>query len=334
MALLGQGDPRWKVEDRKDGRNCNAWHWTERDCTKWCTAKLTEKLLGFELCSFGGCKVEKVEKIAGEVTYCNRKRKHMFFYDLEINIAWVAGLGDKKITGNYRVPSVCDDDPITERTVRISTTMKSAEGDLVIAALKKEGTERLIKLFNSFMEDAKTHFKEPLPDEIEAAGGVVSKSAAQSAPAPEPAKPEPEKPKSTSSKDFKSISMKLQFDCSPELMYECLMDDRRVSAFTQSPAQMERKNGGNFNLFGGQIEGTNKELVANEKIVQSWRFKSWPANHFSTVTIKLSPSQGGTKVELEQTRVPIDDFERTKSGWNSHFWTRIRATFGFPFHQL
>ena len=61
-------------------------------------------------------------------------------------------------------------------------------------------------------------------------------------------------------------------------MYEILMDDRRISAFTGSSAQMERKNGGQFSLFGGQIVGTNIELVPNQKIVQQWRFQSWPAS--------------------------------------------------------
>jgi hypothetical protein len=27
MARLGEGDPRWLVTDRQDGRNVNAWHW-------------------------------------------------------------------------------------------------------------------------------------------------------------------------------------------------------------------------------------------------------------------------------------------------------------------
>lgn len=27
MAEFGKGDPRWIVDERKDGRNVNAWHW-------------------------------------------------------------------------------------------------------------------------------------------------------------------------------------------------------------------------------------------------------------------------------------------------------------------
>lgn len=27
MARIGEGDPRWIVNEREDGRNVNSWHW-------------------------------------------------------------------------------------------------------------------------------------------------------------------------------------------------------------------------------------------------------------------------------------------------------------------
>ena len=48
MAKLGAGDPRWIVEDRKDGINVNNWHWTEKDVLPWAKKRLTE-LLGIHL---------------------------------------------------------------------------------------------------------------------------------------------------------------------------------------------------------------------------------------------------------------------------------------------
>ena len=27
MAKIGEGDPRWIVSERQDGRNVNQWHW-------------------------------------------------------------------------------------------------------------------------------------------------------------------------------------------------------------------------------------------------------------------------------------------------------------------
>ena len=31
MAAVGEGDSRWVVEHREDGRNVNSWHWDQLD---------------------------------------------------------------------------------------------------------------------------------------------------------------------------------------------------------------------------------------------------------------------------------------------------------------
>merc|ERR1712137_120983 len=112
------------------------------------------------------------------------------------------------------------------------------------------------------------------------------------------------------------------------------MDDQKLSFFTQSPAKMDKKIGGEFSIFGGQITGKNLNLVENKEIIQDWRFQSWPNGHYSKVVIKLEAVNGGTELSLEQTGVPVSDYERTNAGWKQHFWERIQACFGFTFKTI
>ena len=58
-----------------------------------------------------------MEKLDGEITYCNRKKKHMFFYEIELRIKWEATVDDTKVTGQIRVPSICDEEPIDSMKV-------------------------------------------------------------------------------------------------------------------------------------------------------------------------------------------------------------------------
>ena len=44
------------------------------------------------------------------------------------------------------------------------------------------------------------------------------------------------------------------------------------------------------------------------------------SDHFSNVTITFAFKDRATEVILEQTKVPTADYERTKEGWNQHFW--------------
>lgn len=52
-----------------------------------------------------------------------------------------------------------------------------------------------------------------------------------------------------------------EFQCSAEDLYLALTEKERVEAFTQSVAQMDAFQGGQFVLFGGNITGAFVELV-------------------------------------------------------------------------
>lgn len=88
---------------------------------------------------------------------------------------------------------------------------------------------------------------------------------------------------SKASKSFKDIKMKLLFYSSPELMYQCLVDDQRISFYTQSPAQYERKIGGKFSFFGGQVTGTVKNLVISFLFL----YNQFQASYWNTIGWKL-----------------------------------------------
>ncbi len=57
-------------------------------------------------------------------------------------------------------------------------------------------------------------------------------------------------------------------------------------------------------MFGGNVHGKNVELERYSKIVQDWRFKSWPEGHYSRVTINIEKEEDSTKVTVTQTGVP------------------------------
>ena len=45
MALWGQGDARWIVEEREDAKNVNNWHWSEVDASAPSKTFFKEKFL-------------------------------------------------------------------------------------------------------------------------------------------------------------------------------------------------------------------------------------------------------------------------------------------------
>ena len=51
--------------------------------------------------------------------------------------------------------------------------------------------------------------------------------------------------------------------------------------------------------------------------------------HYSTVTIQLNQESDCAKLVLLQTEVPEADAERTRLGWKTHIFERIKSVFGY-----
>ena len=91
----------------------------------------------------------------------------------------------------------------------------------------------------------------------------------------------------------------------------------------------EAKKGETFEMLGGSVSGQFIEVVPFTKIVQKWRLKSWPAGHFSDVTIEIRQSSEDTKVKVKQINVPEKEIENTRQGWKRYYFEALKRSFGF-----
>lgn len=122
----------------------------------------------------------------------------------------------------------------------------------------------------------------------------------------------------------KNIRQSVTFKASPHHVYEALMDSKKHSEFTGSDAKVSRKVGGKFSIYGGDMEGTNLELVPDDKIVQSWRSSDWPEGHYSKVTFSLAPAGSHTRLTLSHSGVPEEFVEGIRQGWRDFYWTPMK----------
>mmetsp|Transcript_9108 Transcript_9108/g.17735 ORF Transcript_9108/g.17735 Transcript_9108/m.17735 type:complete len:327 (-) Transcript_9108:228-1208(-) len=137
--------------------------------------------------------------------------------------------------------------------------------------------------------------------------------------------------------EFTDVTDEVGFRCTPELLFQALTNQDMVSKYTQSKATIDIKANGEFSLFEGSIHGSFLEVKAPGRIVKKWRFKEWPDDCFSTVTISItSPEYGVTVLTLKQTGVPMHDKyrnrdvpQKVKKGWKNFFWDRIHKVVGF-----
>jgi len=124
-----------------------------------------------------------------------------------------------------------------------------------------------------------------------------------------------------------TIHQEIEFNASPQQLYEALLDSKRFTEFSGRPAEINPEVGGAFSLFKGHIIGRNLELVPNQRIVQAWRVVTWPEGAYSIVRFELKPQGSGTRVIFDHIGFPEGLHDHLAEGWEENYWSLLKKYF-------
>jgi activator of HSP90 ATPase len=110
------------------------------------------------------------------------------------------------------------------------------------------------------------------------------------------------------------------FKAAPKDVYELLMDSKKHTGFTHSPATISKKVGGKFSAWDGWIYGTNMKLMPGKLIVQKWRGDDWPKGYYSVTTFAFAKKGTGTRLTFTQKDVPMSVYSDVSKGWKKYYW--------------
>lgn len=97
---------------------------------------------------------------------------------------------------------------------------------------------------------------------------------------------------------------------------------------TGAEAEVDPEVGGEFSAWDGYITGTNLELVAGKRIVQSWRTSEFATSHGdSRIEITLKKSGSGTRLTLKHSDVPASQADDYRQGWSDHYFEPMNSYF-------
>jgi len=115
----------------------------------------------------------------------------------------------------------------------------------------------------------------------------------------------------------------------PAEIYKAWLSTKGHSAMTGSPAKVDGKAGGKFTAWDGYIFGTTLELTSNERILQAWRTTEFPQDApDSRVEIILEEVKDGTKLTLAHSKMPEDQVEDYRQGWEDFYFKPMLGYFG------
>ncbi|KAF9203916.1 hypothetical protein BGZ49_005888 [Haplosporangium sp. Z 27] len=314
----------------KDMKNVNNWHWVDKNCINWAKTYFETELKDISAEANGSSvKTLAVTSVTGDADVNQRKGKIITIFDVAITLTFEGTTADgTAVTGKIDIPEVAHDTDIDDYVFDVTIDSDSGAKQPIRDLIRKDLAPILRKKLAAFATDLiKTHGKDVQVDsDFSKPSTPVSVSSGRSTPAPSV----PKTTTTTGSVNTTILEESIEMQASAHDVYDVLLNQAKVVAWTRSNSStIEAKVGSKFSFFGGNVSGEIKELVEDKKIVQSWRLGSWPAGHFSTVTMDISQGSNSTTIKFKQEGVPVGEQEITRQNWSHYYWAEIKRTFGY-----
>eukprot|EP00008_Paramoeba_atlantica_P002748 CAMPEP_0201484130 /NCGR_PEP_ID=MMETSP0151_2-20130828/8331_1 /ASSEMBLY_ACC=CAM_ASM_000257 /TAXON_ID=200890 /ORGANISM="Paramoeba atlantica, Strain 621/1 / CCAP 1560/9" /LENGTH=337 /DNA_ID=CAMNT_0047867647 /DNA_START=39 /DNA_END=1052 /DNA_ORIENTATION=+ len=330
MAKWGEGDPRWEVEEREDGRNLNDWHWVEKSIVPWAEKELKKRFASLVIYDgpLGLFTFDGLKKLDGTICAHVRRGRRFVLYDFNVSFDFKGNLAGVKETakGVVKIPYMGDENDFDdfEFEITVESGSDKSKAKQIVHRECKKVLRQSIKSFMEFMNEEWT--KGPLRSDAQTEVKQMKLEEDRSA-----KPPSDQHSKEIVTKDSgpgKNLSQKVTLNGPVEMIFQTFLDKDRLSAFTQSEAKIDPRVGGSFSLFSGNVHGIFSEIVPMKTISQKWRFNDWKDGYYSTVILSFESHSGRTTIQLTQKNIPVNDLDRTKEGWNRFYWNNFRNMFG------
>ncbi|KAG1052748.1 hypothetical protein G6F43_005132 [Rhizopus delemar] len=302
-----------------DMRNVNNWHWVNKDCRPWAKKYFNEHIVGLSTFKENvNIKITSLDECTGDVDLNQRKGKLFAIYDLALKLSWEANDNKDRAFGNISIPEIAYDteDYVFNCTVNQSTHF----GEKAKSIIRSQLVPLLKEIFSRFNHDLINSCSSDL-------------YANQSNKVPElQKKQEKQRFQPIESQVSNSITTTITINHSFEMkgagakyIYEALLDPKRASIWTRSNnLKVSKKIGSSFEFFDKNVQGVLLGLTPHKSIRQTWRLRSWPKGHYSTVTIDLLETKEGVTVSVNQVGVPAGQEDAIKRNWMGYYWKSIQ----------
>lgn len=124
-----------------------------------------------------------------------------------------------------------------------------------------------------------------------------------------------------------SVEITETFGVSAAEIYKAWLESKAHSDMTGGEAVCSNEVGQSFTAWDEYISGTNKSLVANAEIIQSWRTVEFEeADEDSELTIRLKDVEKGCELTLIHSNIP-EGQTQYKNGWVENYIEPMKRYF-------
>ncbi|KAI9330436.1 activator of Hsp90 ATPase [Obelidium mucronatum] len=318
--------------------NHNNWHWIERNCLPWAKTHLARKIKSIK--AGNGFVITSVVNVEGQADINQRKGKLITVYDLQFVVTWKGtdSMGSPA-SGQISIVDFMHDTDMDELEYYITVDNKQQQSS-ASKEVEKHVIGKLKDILNTFSTDMLNENSKNLlnevqpsvsnagtPADVPSSPVQTPKSQVKAAPTTSPSAAAtsalpPKKTRTT------TIGVESQFLCTASDIYDTFLNPERVKVWSKdSKVAFMAKPGKEYSLFGGNVTGRFCEMNPCNKIVFTWRLKSWPESYKSNlVTISMDEFDDAVRVRVKQEDVPVDEVEAIKRNWEAYYFAPIRTS--------
>jgi len=121
---------------------------------------------------------------------------------------------------------------------------------------------------------------------------------------------------------MKIITQTYSIKAPVEKVWQALVDPEIIKIWSGTPAKMDGKVGTKFELWNGDMYGTNTKVTENKLLEQDWFGGDWEKP--SKVKFGLTQKGKTTTVILTHSNVPEEKADDFAEGWKSYYLGEIK----------
>ena len=301
-------------------------HWTNKDCSAW-TREYFDRVLP-EVSGNNersSARITKVTSCEGDVSVSQRKGKLVTLFDVALKLQFDAMKkeGEEAITGTITVPEVAYDTEPDEYVFNVDVDSESASTTFIREDLRVYLLPKLRTALSGFLPALiKEHGKDVFSEATSAASSSRSQTPTNGAATTTNTIQKPSTVAASSSAHKISTTKfteKIEFQASAAELFTTFTDTNRIAAWTRAPPVFERRVGGKYAFFGGNIIGEITQLEENKVLNQTWRIKAWPEGHYAKLNFAFDEKIDSTTLTASFINVPVGQEEIVRSNFVEYY---------------
>lgn len=117
---------------------------------------------------------------------------------------------------------------------------------------------------------------------------------------------------------MKSIEQTYIINAPISKVWQAFVDPKIIEQWGGGPVIMDDRDGTSFSLWGGDVFGTNTQVIKHKLLEQDWfGDQAWSAP--SKISFSFGGNNGSTLVRLIQENIPDKDAEDIAEGWKIYY---------------